>query len=221
MACLNEDEKTLGTILIDFGGGQTGVSIFKNQEMIFSGYVPLGGLHITSDIALGLATSIESAERVKTLYGNLISTAKDEQSIIDIPQIGDDGRSEINHIQRANLLAIIKPRIDEILEMVAKEIVESGYSNISGNIVITGSASQIGGIKELVAHTFSKRVRQGLPKQIEGLAESTKGPAFSTGIGILLLAKQQYISQGNGVISNISKWDNPFQRLFKWFKENF
>lgn len=221
IACINDDERTLGTILLDFGGGHTGISIFKNNEMIHTDFVPLGGLHITSDIALGLATSLESAERTKTLYGNLISTAKDERQIIDIPQIGDDGRSEMNHVERSNLVGIIKPRVDEILEMVADKIDASGYGNVGGNIVITGGGSQIGGLKELVAHSFAKRVRQGLPKKIEGMAESTKGPAFSTCTGILLFTLQKRIPTTYGFMGKASNFNSPVRRMFSWLRENF
>jgi cell division protein FtsA len=221
IACLNEDEKMLGTILLDFGGGHTSIAIFKGGNMIYADFVPVGGMHITNDIALGLATSLESAERTKTLYGNLISTAKDEREIIDIPQIGDDGRSELNHVERSSLVGIIRPRVEEILELVAKRVETSGYSNIGGNIVITGGASQLGGLKELVAHTFAKRVRQGLPQRIEGMAESTKGPAFSTCTGILLFAQQKRKLESFDFMGRISQFNSPIKRLTSWFKENF
>lgn len=220
LACLNEDEKTLGTILLDFGGGQTSIAIFKGGNLVYADFVPVGGMHITNDIALCLSTTLESAERIKTLYGNLISTAKEEREIIDIPQIGDDGRSEMSHVERSSLVAIIRPRIEEILEMVAKRIEESGH-NVGGNIVITGGASQLGGLKEQVAHAFSKRVRQGLPRKIEGMAESTKGPAFATSIGILLFADKKRALDSFDFMGRISQFNSPMKRVISWLKENF
>jgi len=221
IACLNEDEKELGTILIDFGGGHTSIAIFKNGSMVYADSVPVGGMHITNDIALGLATSLESAERIKTLYGNLISTAKDEREIIDIPQVGDDGRSEMNHVQRSTLVGIIKPRVDEILEMTARRIDSSRYGNIGGNIVITGGGSQLGGLKELVSYSFSKQVRQGLPVTIEGMAESTKGVPFSTCTGMLLLTLQKYKRSSYDFMGRVSKFNSPLRKVLSWLQENF
>lgn len=221
IACLSDDEKNLGTILLDFGGGHTSIAIFKNGKMIYAGFVPVGGIHITNDIALGLTTNLESAERIKTLYGNLISTSRDDREIIDIPQVGDDGRSEMNQIQRSTLVSIIRPRVDEILELVAKNIDASGYGHIGGNIVITGGGSQLGGLKELVAHSFSKQVRQGLPKRIEGIAESTKGPVFSACVGILLFTQQKRQLNSYDFMGRISQFHSPIKKFTSWFRENF
>lgn len=221
IACLSDDEKNLGTILLDFGGGHTSIAIFRNGKMVYSGFISVGGMHITNDIALGLTTNIESAERIKTLYGNLISTSRDDREIIDIPQVGDDGRLDMNQIQRSTLVSIIRPRADEILELVAKNIDNSGYGHIGGNIVITGGASQLGGLKELVAHSFSKQVRLGLPQKIEGIAESTKGPAFSTCVGILLFTLQKRQLDSYDFMGRISKFNSPIKKFTSWFKENF
>jgi cell division protein FtsA len=151
----------------------------------------------------------------------LISTARDEREIIDIPQIGDDGRSEMNHVQRSTLVGIIRPRVDEILELVAGRIANSGYGNVGGNIIITGGASQLGGLKEAVSNAFSKQVRQGLPHKIEGMAESTKGPAFSTCSGILLFTLQKRNLASYDFMGRISKFNSPLERLVSWFKDNF
>ncbi len=221
IACLSRDEKELGTIFIDFGGSHTSIAIFKHSNMIYADFIPVGGSHITNDIALGLATSLESAERAKTLYGNLISTAKDEREIIDIPQVGDDGRAEMNHVQRSTLVGIIRPRVDEILELISSRLQASGYRNIGGNVVISGGGSQLGGLKELVANYFSKQVRQGLPKKIEGMAESTKGAAFSTCTGMLLLTLEKRKLSSYDFMGRISRFNSPLQRIAEWFRENF
>lgn len=221
LACMSDDERTLGSILIDFGGSHTSIAIFKNGNMVHTDFVPVGGMHITNDIALGLATSIECAERTKTLYGHLISTAKDEREIIDIPQVGDDGRQEMSHVQRSNLVGIIRPRVDEILELVAARIENSPYANIGGNIVITGGGSQLGGLKELVAHFFAKKIRQGLPRKIDAMAESTKGPAFATCSGILLFTQQKRNLTAYDFMGRMTKFNSPLERLVGWFKDNF
>lgn len=221
ISCLNEDEKQLGSILIDFGAGNTSFAIFKHGNMLHADYTLASAMHITSDLAIGLATSVESAERIKNLYGSVISTSRDEREIIDIPQIGDDGRSEMNHVQRSNLVSIIKPRVDEIMEMLSKKIASSPYSNIGGNIIITGGGSQLAGLKELAAHHFKRQVRQGLPTKIDGMAESTKGPIFATVTGTLLFALNKRNLSAFDFMGRVAKFNSPFSRAVSWFKDNF
>lgn len=220
-SCLNEDEKELGVTLIDFGGGSTSIAVFRSGSLVFSGVIPLGGAHITNDIALGLSTSIESAERVKTLYGNVRSTPKDEQELIDIPQIDEGGVSETSHIPRATLVGIIRPRVEEILEMVKKRLEDSGALNVGGSIVITGGASQLGGLKEHIGQLFNRQVRLGISSMIEGMAESTKGPAFSTCSGILKFIVNKRINNKYDLGGRSLGLKNPLHKVIRWFKENF
>lgn len=221
LACLDNDEKELGATLIDFGGGNTSVSVFKSGKLIYTGSVPLGGMHITNDIAVGLSTNIASAERIKTLNGHVLTAARDEQEIIDIPQIGEDGDSETAHIQKASLVGVIKPRIEEILELLKEKLDTEAYAQVGGVIKITGGASQLSGLKELTGSVLERPARIGIPKAVEGMAESTRGAAFSTSVGMLLYANDQRQKKNYNYSNSSYILRNPIAIFFRWFKENF
>lgn len=219
--CLSEDEKELGVTVIDFGGGSTSVAIYKSGGLVFTDTIPLGGKHITNDIAICLSTTIETAERVKTLHGNVFKAAKDEQEIIDIPQTGEDGIEEIAHIIKLDLIQIIRPRVDEILDLLKEHIGRFGIHHMGGHIVVTGGGSQLTGIGELVEEEFGRQVRTGNPRLITGMAESTKGPAFSCAIGMLQLIRQQRALKTPDVQPRKRAASGSMGKVLVWLKENF
>lgn len=216
IACLHPDEMRLGVTLIEFGGSCTSISVFHNGHLVFMDAVPMGGVNVTNDIACGLSTDFASAERVKTLYGTVIMTSADNNEKIEVP-ISADGDGEMNVVSRSLLVEIIRARVEETLEIVRQRWEAKGANLLSGNkIVITGGASQLSGMRELVAHMFNKTVRMGYPQSIDGLAESTGGPAFSAAVGMLLYAADAESGalsqqQDKGLIAGV----------FSWFKENF
>ena len=219
IACLSEDEKNLGVTSINFGAGNTAISIFKNGNMVYSDNIPIGGGHITNDIAVGLSTSIKSAERVKVLHGNAFKSAKDEHELIDLPSLEEDFAG-VQNIQKSSLISIIRPRVEEILELIDNSFNNYGKNKTGGKIVITGGAMQLRGLSDRIEQSFNKTVRIGIPADIDGMAESTKGPSFSTAIGMLLLAKQQLDLKYkiyNGKI--LSK--GIFARTINWMRNNF
>lgn len=220
LSCLGEDEKELGVTLVDFGGGNTSISVFREGKLAYCNVLPVGGNHITNDIAIGLSIDIADAERIKTLYGNVISSSKDEVEIIDLPNSVDSGIADMSHITKSSLVNIIRPRVEEILEMVKANVTGSVFGGVVGNVVITGGASQLGGLKELSEQILGKRVRMGIPKYINGMAENTKGPAFATCSGILLFS-----GSNNVGYHDISGKDlyllRPFDKMIRWFKDNF
>jgi cell division protein FtsA len=221
LACLTNDEMNLGVTLIEFGGGATSISVFNKGQMLYTDAIPIGGMHVTNDIARGLATDFASAERVKTLYGTSILTSADNNDIFEVPISSNSQDTEMNVVQRSMLVEIIRARIEEILEILYKKLEASGMQRFSGNkIIITGGASQLAGMKEIVGHVFSKTVRIGYPKTLPGLADSTSGIAFATPIGMMLhvLEYENNIvfshplpANDSGIISSITQW----------FKENF
>lgn len=216
VACLHPDEMKLGVTLIEFGGSCTSISVFHNGHLVFMDSVNMGGINITNDIACILSTDFASAERVKNLYGTLIPTSSDKNEKIEVP-ISADNDGEVNVVSKSLLRDIIKARVEETLEILKERSEIKGANSLSGNkIVITGGASQLSGMKELVSYMFSKTVRMGYPQNIDGLAESTSGPGFSTAIGMLIYsadAESSSIStnQETGLLSGV----------FSWFKENF
>jgi cell division protein FtsA len=196
----------LGCTLIDIGAGTTSLSIFFDGHMIFADGLPIGGLHITNDIARGLTTTFSHAERLKTLYGSSILSALDEREMIEVPQVGEEAPEFANHLPKANLLRIIQPRLEEIFEMIRARLAKSGLSEMAGRrAVLTGGTSQLPGIRDLASRILDKQVRLGRPLRISrpyqgsrggsptliGLAEATSGPAFSTTAGLLVSALQR------------------------------
>jgi cell division protein FtsA len=187
LACLEEDEMELGVTLIDIGGGNTSFSVFQHGKNIFSDMIPVGGSHVTSDIAKGLSTTISHAERLKTLHGSCIASSSDDQVIISAPLLGEDvDGDEGNTMPRSMLVGIIRPRMEEIFEMIKGQLDMSGVEQYAGRrVVLTGGGSQLIGARELAARMLGKQVRLGRPRPIAGLAEAASGPAFATALGML------------------------------------
>jgi cell division protein FtsA len=221
LASLVEDEMDLGCTVIDLGGGVSSFAVFQGGSMIYSGAVPLGGQHVTSDIARGLTTTVSDAERLKTLYGSAMSTHADEQELIDVPQIGENYNRHSQHIPRSVLVGIIQPRLEEILELLRAKLHDSGMGSIAGRrVVLTGGGSQLNGIRELAQIVLDKQVRLGRPIRVSGLAEAVNGPAFATTAGLLNYATQREHEMPSEIISHIaagSMWD----RVRVWLKENW
>lgn len=220
-ACLNEDEKELGCVLIEFGSGNTTISSFKHGHITHLDTIGLGGIHITNDIALGISTHIDSAERIKTLYGCLFNATNNDDNMIEVPQIGESGSTEVNHIQRSAFIDIIKPRVEEILEMVKFSMEKAGLYHSVRSVVITGGASQLSGMKDFVGHYLNKQVRIGLPTKISGLTESTSGPAFSTIVGMLQYYADRIISDTPDYGNQRTGLHGTAASIIKWFKDNF
>jgi len=222
LSSLVEDERDLGVTLLDMGGGTTSIAVFNEGNLVFADVVPVGGQHVTNDIARGLATPMSQAERMKTLFGNATPSPSDERDMIDVPQVGESDRATANHIPRLALTGIIQPRLEETLEMVRDRLEFSGLSRASGRrLVLTGGASQLHGVRELASRVLDKQVRIGRPVAIQGLAEATGGPAFATCAGLLIYG-------AHGYAESLKPLDEPshearagLARIGRWFKQNF
>ena len=189
LACLDDDEMELGVTVIDIGGGNTSFSVFYHGRNIYTDMVPVGGGHVTSDIAKGLSTTLAHAERLKTLHGSCITSSSDDQVMISAPVLGEDDESEEeNTMPRGTLVSIVRPRMEEIFEMIRSNLEANDMDQFSGRrVVITGGGSQLIGVRELSSRMFGKHVRIGKPKPITGMAEAASGPSFATAIGMLQL----------------------------------
>ena len=219
LACLVNDEMDLGVTVIDMGGGTTTIGVFFDGNLIFADTVPVGGMHVTNDIARGLSTPVAHAERLKALFGSAISSTLDEREMIAVPQIGEEDENQVNHVPKSLLVRIIAPRVEETLEMVRDRLEASGFDKIAGRrVVLTGGACQLHGMRELAGHILDKQVRIGRPARIRGLAESTHGPAFSTAAGLLLFAMSERADSQRPV--RLPR-DGMFNRVSQWVRENF
>lgn len=189
LACLVDDETNLGVTIIDMGGGTTTIGVFFGGNLIFADAVPVGGMHITNDIARGLSTPVAHAERLKALFGSAVASTLDERETIAVPQVGEEEDGHVNHVPKSLLVSIIAPRLEETLELVRGRLEASGCEAIAGRrVVLTGGACQLHGAREMAGHILDKQVRIGRPMHIAGLAEATHGPAFSSAAGLLLFA---------------------------------
>ena len=222
LSCLVEDEIGLGVTVIDMGGGTTTIGVFFDGNLIFADYVPVGGAHVTNDIARGLSTGVAHAERMKTLFGSAISTSTDEREMIAVPQIGEEEEGNVNHVPKSLLVGIIAPRIEETFELVRNRLEASGFDKVAGRrVVLTGGACQLHGAREFAGLILDKQVRVGRPQRVAGLAEATGGPAFATTAGLLHFALSERAEvAGIRRSQEGARW-GVLGRLGHWLKDNF
>lgn len=222
LASLVEDETELGVTVVDMGGGTTTIAVFFDGNLVFTETVPVGGGHVTNDIARGLSTPLVHAERMKTLYGSAIASANDEREMITVPQVGEDDESQANHVPKSLLVGIISPRLEETFEMVRDRLESSGFDKIAGRrVVLTGGASQLPGTRELAGLILDKQIRVGRPLRIEGLAEATGGPAFATSAGLVHFALSERAETPRRGRALAEEPGGVFVRFGHWIRENF
>ena len=222
LSCLVEDEIALGVTVIDMGGGTTTIGVFFDGNLIHADYVPVGGSHVTSDIARGLSTPVAHAERMKALFGSAISSSTDERETIAVPQVGEEDEGHVNHVPKSLLVGIIAPRIEETFELVRNRLEASGFDKVAGRrVVLTGGACQLHGVREFAGLILDKQIRIGRPQRVTGLAEATGGPAFSTTVGLLHFALSERAEVVRGGSSPLQAPNWLFGRLGHWLRENF
>lgn len=182
-AVLEEDEKELGVALIDIGGGTCDIAVFADGAIVHTAVLPLGGGHVTNDIATVLRTPLDSAEKIKRKYGCASKSLIDDSDTIEVPSVGGRGPRVL---PRSTLVDIIEPRIEEIFEHVKRELMRSGYADgLAAGIVLTGGAAILDGTAEVAEHTLGLPVRRGMPTRIGGLVDVVRSPAYSTGVGLV------------------------------------
>jgi cell division protein FtsA len=222
LAALVQDEMELGVTVIDMGGGATTLAVFFDGAAVYTDSVPLGGVHVTNDVARMLSTPLTQAERLKTLYGHCLASAVDRRELIEVPAVGDSDREAANQVPRKLLVDIVRTRVEETLEMVRDRLAASGFDKRAGRrVVLTGGASQLPGLRELAARLLDRQVRMGRPIRIRGLAEATGGPAFATCAGLVTLAlhhEPAAAAQARLAENEPTGW---LGRLGLWLRESF
>jgi len=230
LATLVADEMDLGATVIDMGGGTTSISVFFDGKLVFADVLPVGGNHVTSDIARGLSTALADAERLKTLHGSALMGSNDGRELIGVSQLGEDDPEAETEIPPSMLTGIIQPRLEETFEIVRDRLIDCGLSSISGRrVVLTGGASQMNGAREVASRVLSKQVRLGKPMRFAGLNETTGAAPFAACAGLIVWAAQR----PNEIQDLRDETDIPqlaygtsgasqgFQGLKRWIKENF
>ena len=192
LAVLNNDDQDLGGICIDLGESSTSVAVFENKRLIFCDSISVGSKNITNDIARGISTTKESAERLKTLYGSVLSSPSDEYEIIEVPIISSE-EDQFKQINRSTINSIIKPRVEETLEMIWHRLKQNNLTKKRiKNLVLTGGGSQLEGVVDYAQVIFDSNVRLGRPVGLIGLDKNFSGPQFSQTIGSVLFKEEDY-----------------------------
>ncbi len=222
ISALVEDEQELGAACIDMGGGTTGISIFLKRHMIYADAVRLGGEHVTHDIAMGFKVATNVAERIKTFHGGVVATGMDDRDMIEIDREPDNWDGERRAVSRAELIGIMRPRVEEILEAVRERLDAAGFEHLpSRQIVLTGGASQVPGIDSLAARILGQQVRIGHPLRVRGLPQAVTGTAFSSAVGLSLLAAHPQDECWDFELPHDFKAARPLKRAVKWFRANW
>lgn len=189
LAALVDDETEMGAACIDIGGGTMTMAVFVNGRFVHGDSIPVGGRHITMDLARGLSTRVEAAERLKAMYGSALPSAADDRDIVSIPAIDgeDSDATDAQQVPRAVVTRIIRARTEEMLEQVRDRLNASGYGAVVGRrVVLTGGAAQLNGLPEVARRILGRNVRVGRPLGVAGLPAAAKGPAFSTTVGLMI-----------------------------------
>ena len=222
-AVLTDTEKELGVLLVDIGGGKIDLCFYHEGSLIYSSSIPIGGRHITNDIAVGLRVSLESAEKIKIYLSKNLTTPSTKKKMSEI-NLKDLGLAEnLSEISLPTLInEIITPRLEEIFKIIFEEVEKNGLTEkMPAGLVITGGASQTAGIIEMAKKIVGLPVRLGLPGKISGLVDEIMEPSYATTVGLILLVKNKLV-KGEVDFKNFTKVWRSFTEGFSFSKlKNF
>jgi cell division protein FtsA len=224
LAALADDEADLGSAVVDLGAGTTTLAVFVGGRLVHLDGFALGGHHITMDLARGLNARVSDAERIKTLYGSVHAGASDERDMITVPPLNEDERDQTQFVSRAMLVGIIRPRVEEILEMVRDRLANSGIAGERrGHVIFTGGSSQLTGLPDLAAKILGRPVRVGRPLGIGGAPDAAKGPAFAVAAGLLVYPQAAHLEhfEMRRRRQQMTGAGGYFARVGRWLRESF
>ena len=224
LAALADDEADLGAACIEMGAGTTTMAVFSGGRFVHADGFALGGQHVTMDLARGLNTRIADAERIKAIYGSVLTGGSDERDMISVPPVGDDEREPPQFVTREMLTRIIKPRVEEILEMVRDRLAASPFAaEPRGRVVLTGGASQLSGLADLASRILKRPVRVGRPLGVAGLPEAAKGPAFAVAAGLLVYPQAAHLEhfEPRRTRQLMTGTGGYMTRVGRWLRESF
>lgn len=225
LAALVDDEADMGAACIDMGGGTTTISVFADGKFVHADAVPIGGIHVTMDLARGLSARLEDSERLKVMHGSALPSGADDRDVVTVPPIGNDHADMAVQIPRSVMTRIIRARIEETLELVRDRLNQSGYGAAVGRrVVLTGGASQLSGLPEAAKRVLGRNVRIGRPLGVAGLPAAAKGPAFSASVGLLIypqVAGFESHRGSGGSRLRMTGTSGRFHRMSQWLRDSF
>jgi len=216
-AVLTEDEKDLGVCLVDIGGGTADIAIYSEGAIVHTSVLPLGGNHLTTDIALGIRTPQDEAERIKQKFGCALVEQVDPDELIEVPSVG--GRRP-RTLSRQILCEIIEARVEEIFQLVREEIRNTAYEDLlASGVVVTGGSAQLTGIEDIAEDVLGLPIRFGAPKGMGGLVDVVTSPSYATAVGLVQYgAKQMHTSKVRSAQPGLYR--RTTEKISTWF-ENF
>ena len=218
-AVLGDDEKELGVCLVDIGGGTTDIAIFSGGSIVHTAVIALGGNNLTSDIAIGLRTPAHEAERIKQKYGCALASMVNKDETLDVPSVG--GRQP-RVISRQILCEILEPRVEEIFQLVQREIQKCGYEDLlASGVVITGGSTLLAGMPELAEEVIGLPVRRGMPRGIGGLVDVVKSPMYATGVGLVVYGAKHLDRRMFRIREDGNSYKKMKNRMREWLEEIF
>lgn len=200
---LLDAEKELGVCLVDIGGGTSDMAVFVHGEIYYSAVIPVGGNHVTNDLAYGLTVAHEEAERLKTESGAALAELVSEEDVVMVRQVG---RDESRRLRRRALVPIIEPRMQELFQLVMDALEKADCTGkIPAGLVLSGGGSQLKGCAEVAQQVTNYSVRIGVPQGVSGINESLQDPKYATAVGLILHGAKQWRSQAQYTSQAIQK----------------
>ena len=215
-SALTNAEKEMGVVLADIGGGTTDIAIFIDGSIWHTVVLPIGGINITNDIAIGIRAPFTAAEEIKVKYGHVDPASVPEAQMVDVRVFGDEGR---RYVSRREIADIIRARVDEICQLILMEVKRSGYDNLlPAGVVLTGGTAELQGIQTFARQALQLPVRIGPPMELDGYSDRVSSPAFATSVGLLKWAWEDNNARAISVSRNGHGKSFSMNWLFGWAK---
>jgi cell division protein FtsA len=210
-AVLTDTERAMGVALADIGGGTTDIAIFIEGSVWHTAILPVGGNHLTNDVAICLRTPFEEAEAIKKKYGHASPDEVPEDELLDIAAFGEEAHQRIS---RRRLAEVLNARVEEIATLIFQEIKRSGYDGLlPAGVVLCGGTAQLPGIRNIVRDVIGLPVRVGRPQDLQGLVDTLANPAYATSVGLLMWGQNH-----KSVVRPSPHKVSMGNRMFRWFR---